>query len=66
MRACGPAHAGRELARADCGPMRAEPVRACRLNILARPAFFLRAGPAGQVLIATPNKVTTITITICT
>jgi len=46
MRACGPARAGRGLARAGRGPMRAEPTRACGLNILARPAFFLRAcGP---------------------
>jgi len=58
MRACGPVRAGRGLARADRGPMRAEPARACGLNILARPAFFffagLRAGPAGQALIAIP------------
>ena len=48
MWACGPARAGR-------GPMRAEPARACGLTILACPAFFLRAWPAGQTLIAIPN-----------
>jgi len=32
-----------------CGPSPRGP------TILARPAFFLRAGPAGQTLIAIPN-----------
>jgi len=56
MRACGPDRAGRGLARAGRGPMRAEPARAYRLTILARPAFFLRAGPAGQALIVIPRN----------
>ena len=43
LRACGPARADCGLARAGRRPMRAKPVRACGLTILARPAFFLRA-----------------------
>jgi len=41
--------AGRGIARASRGPMRAEPARACGLTILACPAFFLRAcGPGSR------------------
>jgi len=56
MWACGPARAGRGLARVGHRPIRTEPARACGLTILACSAFFLQAcGPAGQALIVIPN-----------
>jgi len=55
MRTCEPARAARVLARTGRGPMRVGPARACELTTLARPAFFLRAGPTGQALIAIPT-----------